>query len=154
MALVELRRGQSNKYTWTPFALNANFNDQWWDRPPYQDPDPWFVQAMLGDEEVARVELDDNVDFDHYRNTPNLSSRALEIQLIEVSAAHGCLRIGSEVVRRLVIQHRERTLVAFSEDADGFWSSLGWDRYDHPEGWPHYRPLFVEAGNAGRHRRV
>jgi hypothetical protein len=30
-----------------------------------------------------------------------------------------------------------------SEEADDFWASLGWDRYDHREGPTRYRPLFV-----------
>ena len=39
--------------------------------------------------------------------------------------------IGSAVVRLLQDDHPGRRLVAFSEGAEGFWSSVGWDRYEH-----------------------
>jgi hypothetical protein len=44
--------------------------------------------------------------------------------------------------------HPCRRLVAFSEEADEFWSSLCWDRFDHPDGPTFYRPLFVQPARA------
>jgi len=35
-------------------------------------------------------------------------------------------------------------LFAYSEEAHGFWASLGWDRFDHPEGPQFHRPLFIQ----------
>lgn len=40
--------------------------------------------------------------------------------------------------------HPDRQLIAYSEDADAFWDSLGWDRFAHPEGPKFHRPLFVQ----------
>jgi hypothetical protein len=37
--------------------------------------------------------------------------------------------------------------VVFSEEADGFWASLGWERYDYPEE-PGYRALFIQPAHA------
>jgi ribosomal protein S18 acetylase RimI-like enzyme len=82
---------------------------------------------------VARVELDSAVHVDHYEAAPHLGPTALEIQFIEVSSRFRRSGIGTEVVRELAARNPGRRLVAFSE-ADEFWASLGWYRYDHPEG--------------------
>jgi ribosomal protein S18 acetylase RimI-like enzyme len=76
--------------------------------------------------------------------TRALESNALEIQFIEV--ANECRRqgIGTEIVRELAATHPNRTLVAFSEQADEFWASLGWRRYDHPKEPRFHRPLFIQ----------
>jgi ribosomal protein S18 acetylase RimI-like enzyme len=100
--------------------------------------------VLQDDREVARVELYDHVETSHYIGAPSLGAEALEIQFIEV--ATDCRRQGvaTDVVRRLMAAHPDRRLVAFSEEADEFWVSLGWDRYDHPDGPRLYRPLFVQ----------
>jgi hypothetical protein len=48
------------------------------------------------------------------------------------------------VVDLLCQTYANRQLVALSEDADGFWSALGWIRHDHPEGPDRYRPAFFQ----------
>jgi hypothetical protein len=58
-------------------------------------------------------------------------------------------------MQALGTRHPERRLLAFSEEADDFWASLGWTRYDHPEGPRSYRLLFMQpvagslTGSAG-----
>ncbi|OFJ51171.1 hypothetical protein BEL07_24200 [Mycolicibacterium grossiae] len=37
----------------------------------------------------------------------------------------------------------DRTLIAYSEGADRFWASLGWESFEHPAGG--YRTLFVQS---------
>jgi ribosomal protein S18 acetylase RimI-like enzyme len=50
---------------------------------------------------------------------------ALEIQFIEVSRSFRRRRIGTQVISHLAESHPDRRPVAFSEQADEFWSSLG-----------------------------
>lgn len=147
LQLIERRHPvNDDRYSWRPFSLSQNFNDQWWHRPPYRSNSQWFIDVPRCGEEVARVELDDDVSADHYTGTPRLGASALEIQFLEVSVAHRCQGIGTTVVHLLRERCPSRRLVAFSEGADGFWSSLGWRRYDHPEGPRFYRPLFIDHG--------
>ena len=89
------------------------------------------------------MELDHNFAGSKHVGSPDMGTRALEIQFIEVARSHRRTGIGAEVVRRLVEAHPERRFLALSEDADQFWATLGWDRYDHPDGPDWYRPLFV-----------
>jgi hypothetical protein len=48
------------------------------------------------------------------------------------------------MVKELERRFPNRRLLAFSEEADGFWTSLGWERFDHPDGPRFYRPLFIQ----------
>jgi GNAT superfamily N-acetyltransferase len=141
MELVELRRGDHDRYTWTPFEPSADFTSGWWDHAPYEDDDPWFLQALDAGIEVARVELDDT--FGVYEGGPTFGPGLLEIQLIEVATGFRRRGIGTWVVRELATRHPDRTLVALSEAADEFWASLGWRRYQHPTEPQYHRPLFV-----------
>lgn len=140
---IEKRRESHSRYEWTPFEQNDDFTSDWWDDVPYRIDDPWFVQVLFEGVEVARVELDDTVDISHYEGTPQLGPAALEIQLIEVSSKFRRRGVATEVVRGLVAGNPARRLVAFSEEADEFWSSLGWERYDQRESPMSFRPLFV-----------
>ncbi|WP_409431024.1 hypothetical protein ACJEIK_02995 [Mycobacterium sp. SMC-16] len=41
-------------------------------------------------------------------------------------------------------RHPNRRLFAYYEEAHGFWASLGWERFDHPDGEQLHRPLFIK----------
>lgn len=102
------------------------------------------MQVLRKGDEVGRVALDQKVGLRHYGVDRQLESNALEIQFIEVS--NDCRRqgIATQIVRELEARHPDRTLVAFSEQADDFWASLHWRRYNHPTEARFYRPLFVQ----------
>lgn len=138
-----LRGPNDDKYAWTPFAPGDQFTPDWWDRVPYMDDNPHYVGVWLDDVNVARVELDHEFRGSAHIGAPKLGDRALEIQFIEVAESYRGQGIGTETIRLLVAHHPGRRFVALSEDADDFWASLGWDRYDHREGPTRYRPLFV-----------
>ncbi|MCU1701333.1 MAG: family N-acetyltransferase [Mycobacterium sp.] len=114
------------------------------DRVPYWNDDPWYIQVLRDGDEVGRVELDETVGLRHYGVDRHVDSIALEIQFIEVSADCQRQGIATEIVRELEARHPDRTLVAFSEQADDFWESLGWRCYIHPTEGRFYRPLFVQ----------
>lgn len=147
--LVDLRRGAEDRYAWLPpFDFGTDYeNEHWWDDVPYILDDPWFVHVLEDGVEVARIELDDpggiNPD---YANVPELGSERLEIQFLEVAAAARGRDVGTRAVQALQERHPDRRLFAYSEEACGFWASLGWKRFDHPEGEHFYRPLFIQWG--------
>lgn len=148
LKLIELKRPIGVRL-WSPFEYEEaglGFTRNWWYHGPvYPDSTSSFLRAFENATEVARVELDDEVHIDHYADVPDLRGTALEIQFIEVQTDHRLEGIGSAVVRLLQGLYPDRRLVAFSEGADGFWSSLGWSCHLHadPEEAPRYRPLFI-----------
>lgn len=136
---------------WFPFEhaeAGLGFTQDWWaNSPVYPDSTSRFLRAFENASEVARIELDDEVHIDHYTDVPDLRGTALEIQLIEVHSEHRLRGIGSSLVRIIQGLFPARRLVAFSEGADGFWSSLRWSRHLHadPEEAPLCRPLFIAS---------
>lgn len=100
---------------------------------------------MEDDVEVARVEIDDPGGINPaYTGVPDLDPERLEIQFIEVADAAHRRGVGTHVVYALQERHPDRRLFAYSEEADDFWASLGWERFDHPNGIN--RPLFIQPG--------
>ncbi|MEU4594831.1 GNAT family N-acetyltransferase [Micromonospora aurantiaca (nom. illeg.)] len=142
---IEKRPGPGDQVIWYPFAENSDFSPSWWD---YRSIDGVKSYALLevrqGGVEVARIELDPGVVIDHYLGTPELGNAALEIELIEVAESHRRRGIGTKIIGALASRYPERRLLAFSEEADDFWASLGWTRYDHPEGPQLNRPLYIQ----------
>ncbi len=112
-------------------AVAYEWEDWWNTRRGFRN--PWYVQVLRGGVEVARVELDDPGGINpEYAGVPELGPERLEIQKFEVARGARYLGVGTAVVRALEERHAGRRLFAYS-DADGFWGSLGWDRFDHPE---------------------
>ncbi|GAA4694189.1 hypothetical protein APR04_002366 [Promicromonospora umidemergens] len=144
LELTDRRHSPSGGRLWVPFEGDERFNPQWWNELKTWSAKYTYVSGSVDGVEVARAELDHMVDFGEYVGVPALGIRALEVQFIEVATSHRGSGIGTQFVRQLAVRHTDRVLVAFSESADEFWASLGWTRYDHPEGWPWYRPLFIQ----------
>jgi hypothetical protein len=115
----------------------------WWNRQLVND--PWFVQVLANGVEVARVELDDPGGINpNYDGVPTLGDDRLEIQFIEVATAARGRRIGTTVVRCLADRHHDRRLFAYSEEADRFWASIGWEPFYDPGPGPVGRTLFIQ----------
>lgn len=149
ISLVEIVRPVGERY-WFPFIYEEagrGFTRNWWYRSPVRPGSrSTFLRASEAGDEVARVRLDDEVGVDHYAGAPRLGSTALGIQFIEVHVDHRLRGIGRAVVNCLHDRYPDRRLVAFSEGADGFWSSLGWDQYVHadPDMAARSRPLYIQ----------
>jgi GNAT superfamily N-acetyltransferase len=149
LEFIDHRRGSADRYSWTPpFDQSVTYeNERWWDEPRYYCvSEPWFVQVRETGMEVARVEFDDPGGINpEYIGVPELDGQRLEIQFIEVAAARTRRGIGTQVVRGLAELHRGRRLFAYSENADEFWASLGWERFEHRDGQPQFhRALFIQ----------
>ncbi|MGW5456245.1 GNAT family N-acetyltransferase [Nocardia sp. NPDC003979] len=149
LQFIDLRRGNASKYSWIPpFDRTVVYeNEHWWDTAsPYSEESPWYVQVLEDSVEVARVELDDPGGINpEYAGVPALGLERLEIQFIEVAAEARGRGIGTQAVRALENRHSDRRLFAYSEEANEFWASLGWRRFDHPEGPQFHRPLFIQT---------
>ncbi|MFJ2840008.1 GNAT family N-acetyltransferase [Nocardia sp. NPDC087230] len=145
--LVDLRPGDGGSLQPILFDDTAGFNPDWWPRRSLRSPHPWFVQAFVGGDEVARVQLEEKVWLEAYTGNDQLNDSALKIQLLEVSQPVRRRGIGVSVVEALAERHPHRRLVAFSENADPFWSSLGWERYNHlsKKGC---QPLFIQPARS------
>ena len=78
LVLRRIRRGSDDdRYAWTPFDLNDDFNASGGThRPTFRD-DPLYVQVLLDDAEVARVELDEGFEGSKHVGAPKLGSRRL-----------------------------------------------------------------------------
>lgn len=145
LELIEKKRLSSeSRYVWQRFEQSEHFNKRWWNEPRLFDDGATYFEVRLNGVEVARVELDDRADFAHEFGAPRLGAIALEIQFIEVAPAHRGKGVGTQVIALLSAANPSCRLVAFSEEADGFWASLGWERYEHPEQAPWRRPLYVQ----------
>ena len=125
------------------FEENPKFEPGWW-QPLHMVSNTLRFEVRSEGLEVARVELDESFDLSHYEGAPDLRNRGLEIVFFEVAATRRGRGIGSRLVAILASRYPDRRLFALSEEADGFWSDLGWERFEHPEGTDHWRPLYVQ----------
>lgn len=110
--------------------------------------DPWYVQVMEVGAEVARIELKEDVDIQHYANVQVVGNERLEIAFIEVAAVECGRGIGTQAVRALEQRHPDRRLLAYSEEADGFWALLGWEPFRYPDG--DWRTLIIQPAGGVR----
>jgi len=145
LQLVERRREPGVEYG-SPFDEHEGFNETWWSRWAGRT-DRWFEVRRDG-VEVARVQLAEGGDGinPEYLDAPSLGRDALRVLFIEIHAGHRLRGVGTAVVQLLSATYPGRRLYAYSE-ADGFWTKLGWLRFEHPEyaDHPHgYQVLFVQ----------
>jgi GNAT superfamily N-acetyltransferase len=132
-----------SRYEWQPYVRHAGFTYAWWHRLWDLGHRYSLWSVVDGDVEIARIELDQEVHYDHYNGVPYLERDVLEVDFFEVSAPLRGQGLGRAVLELVAERNPGSRLVAFSEEADGFWAGLGWARYDHPDGFPSYRPFFV-----------
>ncbi|MFI1996690.1 GNAT family N-acetyltransferase [Actinoplanes sp. NPDC020271] len=149
LVLVELGR-PAGVHLWAPFPhdeADSGFNQGWWygrSVPPQSR--SVFLRVLKGGEEVARLKLGEDFRAGDYADVPLLGASALEIQYIEVHGAHRGRGLGAAAIKLLQERYPDRRLVAFSAEAERFWSSLGWRRHLHidPDLARRQAPLFIE----------
>lgn len=146
----EERRGpHDNLYQWQPFGPGANGRFQkphWWEEAgDWPMRGGWFFLVWLDGVEVARVKLNDNGigAWDDFGAPPlERAHGGLQIERFEVAADHHRRGVGTAAVHALGAHFPDRRLAAYAmDDAERFWGSLGWDRYDRDE---RSDPLFVQ----------
>lgn len=129
----------------TTFADSPDFEPRWWSKIVRgSERSVRHFSAMVWDQEVARIELVEkdrlNPDF---IDVPSSSNGFLEISFFEVATPVRRRGLGTESIGAVAEAFTGRSLAAYSEDADGFWASLGWDRFEHGEDPQLFRPLYV-----------
>lgn len=147
LEFVEFRRDAADDRRWRPsFDWSVAYeHEHWWDGRANGVSAPWFIQVLEDGTEVARVEFDDPGGVNpEYANVPQLGGERLEIQYIEVATGARCSKIGTRAVRALEDQHPGRRLFAYSENADRFWASLGWEPFYDSRPGPPGRTLFIQ----------
>lgn len=102
-----------------------------------------FLSFTQGDTELVRATVMERADIADVFAEFDPSQPCLEIELIETNATmrkdgHG--RRAVELIRRRWAQHQ---IVAFSLDADYFWSGVGFTEKARLDGGIGYSPLFV-----------
>jgi ribosomal protein S18 acetylase RimI-like enzyme len=129
------------QYGWERFKEHEGFNERWWSAYRFAPAGSTFFEIRCAGVEVARLQLVEGVHFAGYVDAPDLGDTGLEIAFVEV--ASDCRRqgIGRRLVALLYARYPKRRLFGFSEGADDFWSSLGWDRYERAGLW---RPLYIQ----------
>lgn len=131
-----------------PFDVDAEgFNERWWDRPigRVRERTGEFLSLTRNGEELARAEIDrGGIDNIYVGLTP--ASEVVDIVFFEVRESHRLAGIGTQAINLIVKHHEGEMLIAFSEEADGFWSGIGWTHHPREDGSRHYRPLFVHDG--------
>jgi ribosomal protein S18 acetylase RimI-like enzyme len=142
---------QSGGLFWTPYDRSSGFSTEWWVRDVV-DPEStlWFSFHDEANLEVARAELDlASTVGSQYDGAPKPPPGGfVEIEFIEVHSSLRCRGIGRQAVTLIAAEFSDRPTVAFSEEADEFWSSLGWASYGRTDMNPaHYRRLFVGSSD-------
>lgn len=134
-----------------PFDLTVEgFHDDWWDdRVGRVDTGhyDWLSFVDQG-EEVARAEIDYDATLGGDYTGPPFPRDVIDVTFIEVRKDRRRNGIGRAVMAHIVDRYPGRVLIAFSEEADEFWSSIGWYRRPRVDGDTNYRPLFVWDGRA------
>lgn len=134
-----------------PFEADPRFRAGWWDRWPAASSSD-FCGVEIGGVEVARIQLVEAVYPEEYVGVPSFGRDMLKIQLLEVAVDRRREGIGTRVVHALGHGFPGRRFEAFSEGADEFWMSLGWERFEHPDG--RHQLLFIEPAKVTRHSRI
>jgi GNAT superfamily N-acetyltransferase len=92
-----------------------------------------FYAVSVDGTEVARVHFDRRpMDLSPWPGAPGMGAAVVRVQLIEVAAGERGRGLGRAVVERLAARHAGARLVAVSvPEAAGFWTALGWQRFEH-----------------------
>jgi ribosomal protein S18 acetylase RimI-like enzyme len=142
-APVELELVEKHgEHSWDRFEQHEGFNDRWWRQRLNPRDGSRFFEVRCAGLEVARLELVDGGRFAGYVGAPDLGDAGLQIAFVEVASEYRRQGIGRRLMSLLYGRYPTRRLFGFSEGADDFWSSLGWDRYENRR--PKHRPLYIQ----------
>ncbi|MGU3652856.1 hypothetical protein [Mycolicibacterium sp. A43C] len=97
LQLVDHHRDPADDSWWTPPFDDAVLYEHpdWWN-PHLRQRRPWHVQLLERGVEVARIELQEDVDIEHYANVPVIGSERLEIAFIEVATSECYRGVGTQ----------------------------------------------------------
>lgn len=128
----------------TPFEARDGFTQHWWNAVPYQYDEGGieYFSFTIDGEEVGRAQVLLGKSPGSMYLVPRVAGRYVEIAFFEVSLFHQKRDLGTRAIEALVSRYPDFGVLAYSEEADGFWDSLGWTRYEHSTS-DRSRPLYV-----------
>ena len=88
LEFIEKRDRGTDPYVWQPFEDHSGFTDHWWERPMLVEEGSTNIEIRSDGVEVARVEMGEGVNIDHYVGVPLLGAHTLEIRFLEVSTGY------------------------------------------------------------------
>lgn len=144
LTLMSLKPDTTGAVICKPFSSSDDFTDGWWDDAIYGfEPSQHYYSLYDGQHEVVRVEVEvQDTLADEYELPVHPGPYAV-IHFFEVSEDHRRRGYGAEAVQLIDDRYEDMPLVAFSEDADLFWGSLGWSKFEHKTEPLHSRPMYV-----------
>lgn len=127
-----------------PFSDHEGFTKDWWNGDVWDDGpgEIVFVSVRIGEAAVARAQLTLGKEPPNTypgRTGPGPFAAIEYFEVVEGSRGKG---IGRRAVAAIAAAFPGYRLRAMSEDADGFWASLGWGVFQH-ESEAGYRPLYI-----------
>jgi GNAT superfamily N-acetyltransferase len=136
-----VREGRAN---YKPFSDDKSFEDSWWSGVAwgYGDGETEFLSFQQGGVEVARAELSLDKRPNEDYQVPSTGRRFVQVEFFEVSEDHRSRGVGTRAMRAVAQRYPAQCILAYSEEADEFWSSLGWIRFQNSSS-RNYRPLYV-----------
>lgn len=146
LRLITRVPGPGESSYWKPFAQDSGFHFGRWSQEQTVSAGCTYLQAVYGDTEVVRIELDHGQLHARFRGLRRLPAPPLRIQMIETHVIHQRRHFAQQAVELLREEWPGRVLIAFS-DADEFWDGIGWNRHinvdDDPDS-PRMYPLYVD----------
>jgi hypothetical protein len=134
----------------SPFDKRApGFRAGWWEHYFHNTRNRHHRPYCFADHtgaEAARALLRESAGFSDLEGAGvSLPSRAVAVDFIEVreDLYHPRRGVGTQVVRLIEAICPDETLFAFSEGADDFWRSTGWELIPRADGDRRSRSLFV-----------
>ena len=145
LTLIRLRPDTSGPVVYKPFSESDDFTDGWWDDAIYgYGPDlQRFYSFFAGQHEVARAEVEVQDTLNEEYENPSHPGLYAVIHFFEVSADHRRRGYGTDAVQLIADRYAGTPLVAYSQDADDFWGSLGWTRHEHAKEPADNRTMFI-----------
>lgn len=146
LTLMRLKPDTSGSVIYKPFSESDDFTDGWWDDAIYGfEPSQRFYAFFVGQHEVARAEIEVQHTLNPEYEPPGHPGPYAIIHFFEVSEDHRRIGYGTDAVQLLADRYEDMPLVAYSQNADEFWGSLGWPRYEHTTEPDSFRPMFVST---------
>ncbi|WP_247046067.1 GNAT family N-acetyltransferase [Arthrobacter rhizosphaerae] len=120
----------------SPFEASEDFTQECWQASEViaASPADCFFSFLLEGHEVVRMLIEDPAgSLDGYDVAADPEDVVL-IDFMEVAAGYRRQGYGSRAVELLKNRFPGRTIVAIPGGDEGFWTSLGWQRYEHIQG--------------------
>lgn len=130
----------------SPFRFVDGFTERWWNDNHrigrVSNQKSQLFSFVRDGEELARAEVDRGTIGNIYVDlTP--AEEIVDIVFFEVHEAHRGKGIGRAAIELILQQYPDDMVIAFSEEADDFWSGIGWKHHPRVEDPEMYRSLFV-----------